>query len=226
MKAKIAPSLMCANFLEIKDVLKKFEVNKVDLIHIDIMDGVFVPNMMLSNEIVKQFRSKTNIPYDYHLMIINPYEKLNWFDIHEGDYLSFHLEAEENIEKCLLKVKKLGAKAGLAIKPSTDFNLLKPYLKNMDFVLLMMVNPGFAGQNMVDGMIEKLFKMKRFLIDNSYPNIEIEVDGNITFANTSILRRYGADIFVCGTGSVFNKCGTFEDNINSIRESIRRGEEE
>ena len=220
MKGMIAPSMMCASIANVKEELMIFEKENIEYLHIDVMDGVFVPNFMLCDGISKQYRQFCHIPFDYHLMIVEPFEKIDWFDIRQGDLMSIHLESCKNIKECLQKIRNKGAKAGLAIKPITEVKNIKPYLSDIDFVLVMCVNPGFAGQKLVSGTIEKIKEVRDLLDENNHPEIFIEVDGNVSFENAKKMRKNGADLFVAGSSSVFKKELSIEENIHELREAI------
>lgn len=223
LNAKISPSMMCANLLDIKKDLEELKKAEVEYLHIDIMDGVFVPNITLSNDIAKNFRKVSDIPFDYHLMIVEPTKKIDWFELKENDMLSFHIEAEGNVEEGLRKIKEKKAKAGLAISPNTPVSSVYPYLDMLDFCVVMCVHPGFAGQKMIPETLEKIKELRNYLDTNGYQHIMIEVDGNVSFENSTKMRNKGADIFVGGTSSVFNQNGIV-DCVKDFRESIKKGE--
>lgn len=219
MEKKISPSLMCCDFFEMGKQLSAFEKEKIEYLHVDVMDGVFVPNYTLGTDFIKQVKKNCSIPVDIHLMIENPEEKLDWFCFGEGDIVSIHYESTNNLNVALKKIKDRGAKAFVAIKPATDFSVLSDVLDLIDGVLVMTVNPGFAGQKLVEGSIEKIRKTRRFLDEKNYQNIEIEVDGNVSFANARLMSDAGANIFVAGTSSVF--CGNLSEGIATLREAIK-----
>jgi len=221
MKSNISPSMMCASIYDIEEMLQAFVRNGIEYLRIDVMDGVFVPNFMLSNSISKQYREKCNIPLDYHLMVVNPLEKINWFDLRKGDLMSIHLESTDKIKECLDLIHSKGAKAGLAIKPQTPASKIIPYIKKIDFVLVMTVNPGFAGQKLVIETLNKIADMRKLLDENNRKDVMIEVDGNVGFENAKIMREKGANIFVAGTSSVFRKDLSIEEGIHKLREAIK-----
>lgn len=221
LKSKISPSLMCADFTNIKEVLSEFEKGGIEFLHLDVMDGEFVPNLMLSDSIVKQFRKLTNIPYDFHLMIKNPESKIDWFDLKENDMMAIHYESTAHIQSVLQKIKAKGVKAGVALNPATPIENLKYLLPDLDFVVIMTVNPGFAGQKLIPQTLQKIKDMRDFLDSNGYPNIMIEVDGNVSFENAKKMRAMGADIFVAGTSSLFKKDLSIAEGIANLREAIK-----
>ena len=221
LKSKISPSLMCADFTNIKEVLSEFKKGGIEFLHLDVMDGEFVPNLMLSDAIVKQFRTITDIPYDFHLMIKNPESKIDWFDLKENDMMAIHYESTAHTQSVLQKIKAKGVKAGIALNPATPIENLKYLLPDLDFVVIMTVNPGFAGQKLIPQTLQKIKDMREFLDSNGYPNIMIEVDGNVSFENAKKMRAMGADIFVAGTSSVFKKDLTIAEGIANLREAIK-----
>lgn len=221
MKKQISPSLMCADFLHLGDELKAYEKYGIEYLHVDIMDGVFVSNYTLGTDFVRKLHAATNIPLDIHLMIDRPDLKLDWFELREGDYVSVHYESCAHIQALLANIRKRGAKAMLAINPGTPIYVVEELLPDLDAVLVMTVNPGFAGQKVVPQAIEKIRKLRNFLDEKGYENIEIECDGNVSFESAKLMSEAGADIFVAGTSSIYSKSGTFEENIKKLREIIK-----
>ena len=204
-RGKITASMMCANLDRIFYYLTEFKESNIEFLHIDVMDGEFVPNLALGTDYVKSLRRITDIPFDYHFLVNNPLEKMSWYEIREGDQVSFHYEGNNKIQECLNYLKRLGAKKFIAINPGTDFKCLDPYLDQIDGILVMMVEPGFAGQKMVPSTMEKVDNLAQYLEKNNKKNIEIEVDGNITIENAAKLYKKGATIFVAGSSSLFSK---------------------
>lgn len=204
-KGKLSASMMCASLDKIFYYLTEFKESKLEYLHIDIMDGEFVPNLALGTDYVKSLRRITDITFDYHFLVKNPLEKMTWYEIRENDQVAFHYEDNDNIQECLNYLKRLGAKKFIAINPSTDFHNLTPYLDQIDGILVMMVEPGFAGQKMVPSTMTKVAELKKFLKETDKNDIEIEVDGNITIENAEKLYKLGADIFVSGSSSLFAK---------------------
>lgn len=213
--------MMCASLFDLKSTLEEFQMNDIDYLHIDIMDGVFVPNLMLCEGIVKQYREIVKIPFDYHLMIVDPLEKINWFGLQENDLLSFHLEACKDVKQTLDCIHAKKAKAGIAIKPSTPVSQLLPYIQDVDFVVIMTVNPGFAGQKLLLETLDKISEARELFDKNGRKDVMIEVDGNVSFVNAKIMREKGADLFVAGTSSVFKKGLSIKEGIEKLREAIR-----
>ncbi len=220
-KGKVAPSMMCADFTRLRETLDIFEKNKVEYLHIDVMDGHFVPNFTLSDCIMRQVRSLTDIPFDYHFMVENPQDKLDWFDIRSGDMVSVHFESTPHIQRCISKIREKGALAGVALNPATPLCSIEYLLPDIDFVLIMTVNPGFAGQKIVPQTLQKIKDARSFLNDRGYGDVQIETDGSVSFEIGKIMRENGADIFVAGTSSIFSKNGTLNDNLIKLRECIK-----
>lgn len=218
MNKKISPSIMCAPFFELSKCIEEFENNGIELIHIDIMDGDFVPNYTLGTDFIKALKSKTKIPLDIHLMINNPESKLDWFDFGEDDYVSVHYESSPHLHRAVSAIKAKGAKAMVAINPATPINVLESILDDIDGVLVMTVNPGFAGQKLVASTLKKIKALREYLDECGYEHIEIEVDGNVSFENAKLMSEAGANIFVAGTSSVFSKNASVSENIVKLRE--------
>lgn len=220
MNKKISPSIMCVDFFKLDETIKEFEENKIDLIHVDIMDGSFVPNFTLGTDFVKKLKARTSIPLDIHLMIDNPESKLDWFEFGEDDYVSVHYESTKHLHKAINTIKSRGAKAMVAINPATPLCVLDAVLDDIDAVLIMTVNPGFAGQKLVGSTLSKIKKLREHLDKNGYQDIEIQVDGNVSFENAKLMSEAGANIFVAGTSSIFAKGNTLKENLKKLKDSI------
>ena len=220
MNKIISVSMMCADIFNLNAELKAFEEKNIGYLHFDIMDGIFVDNLMLSNDFMKQVRCHTRIPFDIHLMIIEPDDKIDWFDIRENDIVTIHLESSKNITLVLQKIKKLNAKVGLAIKPSTEVNEIKDFVQFLDLVLVMTVNPGHAGQKMHEESFERIKSVRKLLNDMGHEDVFIQVDGNVSFENAKIMSQMGANIFVAGTSSVYSKKFRINEAIDQLYKSI------
>lgn len=219
MKNKsISPSLMCCDFFRINEQIKIFESEKIEFLHIDIMDGAFVPNYTLGTDFVKQLKRQTEIPLDLHLMIDEPESKLDYFAFGAGDIVSVHAESTKHLELAIQKIKRRGAKAFAAINPATPVWVLEEIAEEIDGVLVMTVNPGFAGQKLVDSCLKKITKARTFFNEIGKKNAMIEADGNVSFENAVRMSRAGADIFVAGTSSVFG--GDLREGIKKLRQCI------
>ena len=220
MTKKISPSIMCVDWFSLKETVKAFEKSGIDLIHVDIMDGSFVPNFTLGTDFVKALKNATNIPLDIHMMIENPESKLDWFQFGERDYVAVHYESTPHIHRVVGAIKARGAKAMVAINPGTPICMLENLLDDIDGVLIMTVNPGFAGQKLVKATLKKIRDLRDYLDAKDYGHIEIEVDGNVSFENAKLMSEAGANIFVAGTSSIFAKEGNLADNTAKLRAVI------
>ncbi len=221
MSGMISASMMCADLLHLKETIRVFEEEKIEFLHIDVMDGEFVPNFGLGVDYIRGLRELTNIPLDLHLMVLNPEYKLQWIGIRESDIVSIHYESTYQVQRALDWLKPFGCKRFLAINPATPINNLEEVLDYIDGINLLMVNPGFAGQKMVPSTMKKAQKLVKFLTDVGREDITIEVDGNISPENAKTLKMIGANIFVAGSSSVFS--GDFDcinKNINRLRNAI------
>ena len=221
MKSLISPSLMCADFLKLGDELKKLEDAGIEYLHIDIMDGEFVPNYTLGVDFIKKVKTATKIPMDVHMMVKNPENKLDWIPFGEGDYVSVHYEACTHLQRALSMIRARGGKPMLALNPGTPLSVIEEVLPDIDAILVMTVNPGFAGQKLIPSTLNKIKRLRKYLDDNGYGYIEIECDGNVSFENAKKMREAGANIFVAGTSSIYASTGSFEDNIKKLREAIQ-----
>jgi len=207
--------MMCADFLDLEKDIRIFEEQRIEYLHIDIMDGNFVPNFQLGTDYAKKLRGASSIPLDIHLMIDRPEDKLEWFEFGSDDYVSFHYEATNHVNRAIQRIKSRGARAMLALNPATPLCVLEDSISYIDAVLIMTVNPGYAGQSLVTGTLDKIKRLRAM-----YPDIEIEVDGNVSFENAFKMRKAGADIFVAGSSSLF-ACGLkLPDAVAKFRECI------
>ena len=221
-KPIISPSVMCFNFwLEGAKVLSDLEKAKAEYLHADVMDGSFVNNFMLGTDVIKNLRKSTNIPLDIHLMIERPEDKLHWFDIKENELVSIHYESTKHLQKALSNVRELGAHPMVAINAATPISLIEDVIPDVDAVLIMTVNPGFAGQKLVPQTLNKIKKLREYLNKNGCEKVRIEVDGNVSIENAVKMREAGADVFVLGTSSLFKKGESIIDNAEKFREIIK-----
>lgn len=217
MKKIISPSIMCVDFFKLDKYIKIIQNFDIELLHVDIMDGSFVPNFTLGTDFVKALKEYAKIPLDIHLMIDNPENKIDWFEFGEGDYVSIHYESTKHLHKAVTMIKNRGAKAMVAINPATPIYVLENVLDDIDCVLVMTVNPGFAGQKLVKSTLTKIRALREFLDKNGYEDIEIEVDGNVSFENAKLMNEAGANIFVAGTSSFFSKENDIHENISKLK---------
>lgn len=217
---KIAPSVMCVDFINLEKTLRIFEENQIEYIHVDIMDGEFVPNYTLGTDFCKMLKKSTNIPLDIHLMIKNPESKLGWFSFDEKDYVSVHYESTPHIHRALATIKRIGGKPMLALNPGTPLSCMEHLLDDMDALLLMTVDPGFAGQKLIPQMLDKIRDARAFLDERGYQHIKLEVDGNVSFENATKMYEAGADIFVAGSSSIFHKEMDLKTATTKLRSCI------
>lgn len=219
--SKISASMMCSNLVDLSAAIQIFEEEKIEYLHIDVMDGEFVPNFGLGVDYIRSLRELTAIPLDIHLMIQNPEYKLQWIGIQESDIVSIHYESTYQVQRVLDWLKPYGCKRFLAINPATPIYVLEEVLDYIDGINLLMVNPGFAGQKIIPSTLKKAEKLQKFLNDAGRTDINIEVDGNITPEHGMQLRQYGAELFVGGTSSIFrNNVSAYRDNIRNFRKML------
>ena len=220
MTPKLSPSMMCADIGRLTEVLDSFKTEKIEYLHIDIMDGVFVPNYTLGTDYVKQLRRLTNIPLDIHLMIERPEDKVAWFDPQPGDYVSMHYESTPHVHRAISRIKTTCAKPIIALNPATHYMSIEHLLDYIDAVLVMTVNPGYAGQTLIESTLTKISNLRQWLDRSGHSNIEIEVDGNVSFVNAKRMREAGANLFVAGSSSVFTPELTLKDAIARLRDAV------
>lgn len=221
MKKQISPSVMCVDFFNLSETIAEFEKQGIEYIHVDIMDGVYVPNYTLGTDFIKQLKKHTKIPMDIHLMIENPENKLDWFEFGEGDYVAVHYETTKHLHKAVAAIRARGAKPMVAINPAKPISVLECILDDIDAVLVMTVNPGFAGQKLIPSTLNKISQLRKYLDENGYENVEIEVDGNVSFENARLMSDAGANIFVAGTSSIFKAGQSMAENTAKLRNSIK-----
>lgn len=213
---KISASMMCADLANLQKTIEIFEGEKIDYLHIDVMDGEFVPNIGLGVDYIHCLRSLTSIPLDIHLMIQKPEFKFSWIGIQRTDTVSFHMESTFQVQRALDNLHKYGCKCFIAINPATPVSNLEEVLDDVDGINMLTVNPGFAGQKVVPSTLNKAEKLKDFLQAHNRLDLEIEVDGNITCENALLLKDRGANVFVAGTSSIFK--GDVDNYRTRIRE--------
>lgn len=216
---KVAPSLMVTDLSRVGEDIKELDNAGVEQYHIDIMDGHFVPNFTLGPDFVKKVNELTNTPLDLHLMIENPENYIDMFYEAGADMISIHAEATNNLEGTLQKIQKLGMKAGVAINPATPLSVLDYVYPVIDYVLVMTVNPGFAGQKFIPAMYQKITDL-RHIIDSKGMNIDIEVDGNLGSQTIPGCVNSGAEWFVGGTSSVYQKDHSLTENVAAVRQLL------
>lgn len=194
---KISPSILSSDYGNLSSELKRMEACGADMLHIDVMDGHFVPNITLGAPIVKCIRKSSTLPFDVHLMISNPYKYIPDFVNAGSDIITFHAEADSDIEKTIDLILASGKKAGLSVKPKTPVEAVYPYLDKLSMVLVMTVEPGFGGQSFMEDMMPKVSAV-RSEIDRRGLDVDIQVDGGINKDTISIAAKAGANVFVSG----------------------------
>lgn len=200
MNVKIAPSILSADFASLGRELKLLEKGGADILHLDVMDGHFVPNLTFGYPLIKSVRNNTNLPLDVHLMVSNPVDYLDQLKEIGIEYLSFHAETVYHPHRFISEIKESGIKAGVAVNPGSSLHLIEPLLGFVDYVLLMSVNPGFGGQSFITQTYEKLIQLQQMLKGCTNKNvIEIEVDGGISDKNSKKLVSLGVNILVAGS---------------------------
>ncbi|KZL88357.1 ribulose-phosphate 3-epimerase [Clostridium magnum] len=211
---KIAPSILSADFSKLGEDIKSLEKNGADLVHIDVMDGMFVPNISFGIPIIKSIRNLTKLPFDVHLMIEEPSRYIEDFVKAGADIITVHYEADRHIDRTINYIKSFGIKAAVALNPATPVESIKYLIPNLDMVLIMTVNPGFGGQKYIHYCSEKIKELK--VLGNKFnKELMIEVDGGIGKDNIKEVAEYGANVFVAGS-AVF-KDGMIAQNIKELR---------
>lgn len=218
---QIAASLMCADPLNMERDIRELERTGVDFWHMDIMDGVYVPNLALNFEVIKAVRSLSSVPVDAHLMVERPEDYVDRCAQAGVNYLSFHLEQVRFPYRLTQRIKDLGMKAGVAINPATGLDSLGFVIDSLDYVLIMTVEPGFAGQTFISATLRKIASVKEMVRARGL-NIPIQVDGNINVETAAAALNAGAEILVAGTSSVFRSSGTLGGNLQAFREAVRQ----
>lgn len=205
LKNGISASMMCVDFADTKKDLEALSNAGVEYLHFDIMDGTFVPNYALGPCMINSLRHATNIPFDIHLMVEHPEHKIEYFNLREGDAVSVHVESTANLQRVLASLRKKNIITGVVLNPATPIVSLEYILDTIDFVLVMTVNPGYAGQSLVEATIKKITDIRNYLDQHGKSEVSIQVDGNISFENAVRMKKAGANNFVAGTAGLFRK---------------------
>ena len=215
-KIQISPSILSADFSQLGSEIKKLEEGGADLIHVDVMDGHFVPNLTIGPPVIKNLRKYTKLPFDVHLMISPVHDYIQNYAEAGADIITIHPEATNNLKNSINLIKKLGKKVGVSLNPKTEITTLISEIKNIDLILVMSVNPGFGGQKFMPEVLDKIKKLKNMKDENGY-NYNIEVDGGINFSNSRIILEAGADILVSGTTIFKENNGDIRSNIEKLK---------
>lgn len=215
-KPMISASIMCADILNFKQALDDIKDAGIEYIHCDIMDNHFVPNLMLPTELLNKLRRYSPLCFDYHIMAENPQSVIEKLEMNSGDIISVHYESTVHLQSAVTAIKQKGARASVALNPSTPIEVLSQILPQLDMVLVMSVNPGFSGQKIVPGAFEKIRAMREYLDERGYCDVIIQVDGNCSFENVPKMYESGADMFVVGTSSVFGKDLTVKEGTKKL----------
>ena len=213
---KISPSILSADFSKLGSEIQNLEKAKADLIHIDVMDGHFVPNITIGPEVINKLRKYTSLPFDVHLMISPVHNFIKNFADAGADIITIHPEATNDLENSIKKIKSYNKKVGISLNPETPLDKLNNVLDKIDLVLIMSVNPGFGGQKFIENTLNKIKKL-RLKIDQLKLKVEIEVDGGINFENSKSIIKAGADILVSGTTIFKSNGGNIKKNIEILK---------
>jgi ribulose-phosphate 3-epimerase len=213
---KISPSILSCNFGKLGEEIESLEKAGADLIHIDVMDGHFVPNITIGPEVIKKIRPLTKVPFDVHLMISPVDNFIEDFANAGSDIITIHPEATKDLKKSIELIKKFDKKVGISLNPNSEISLVEPYLNDIDLILVMSVNPGFAGQKFKPEVLKKLEKIKKIIVSKNL-KIDLEIDGGIGFQNSIDAKNAGANILVSGS-TIFNENnGDLKKNIGLLR---------
>jgi ribulose-phosphate 3-epimerase len=214
---KIAPSVLSADFSRLDQEVRAVEKGGADVIHVDVMDGHFVPNITIGPLVVRGLKKLTSLPLDVHLMIEKPQRYIEAFAQAGSNWITVHAEVCPQLKRIIKRIHQLNVRPGIVLKPATPLKTLYPVLDDLDLVLIMSVNPGFGGQSFIPSTLKKIERLRK-IIDQNHSPLEIEVDGGVNIENIREISRAGADIFVLGTG-IF-KTKDYEETIKKLRKEI------
>ena len=213
---KISPSILSADFSKLGSEILNLEKAGADLIHVDVMDGHFVPNITIGPKVIKDLKKHTSLPFDVHLMISPVHKYIKNFAEAGADIITIHPEATKNLIESINEIKKFGKKVGISLNPKTKIDKVLPVINLIDLVLVMSVNPGFGGQKFIKDTLEKV-KLLRKEIDQKKLAVEIEIDGGINFDNANMAKKAGVDILVSGTTIFKSNEGNIKKNIEHLK---------
>ena len=215
-KIQISPSILSADFSQLGNEIKRLEVGGADMIHVDVMDGHFVPNLTIGPPVIKALKKQSSIIFDVHLMISPVHKHIEAYSDAGADIITIHPEATKDLETSILKIKELNKKAGVSLNPGTKIDVILNNLEMIDLVLIMSVNPGFGGQKFMPEVLDKVKKLKKIQKDKNL-NFDIEIDGGINFENSKIAIKAGANILVSGTTIFKSNNGDIKKNIDLLK---------
>jgi ribulose-phosphate 3-epimerase len=215
-KIQISPSILSADFSQLGNEIKRLEEGGADMIHVDVMDGHFVPNLTIGPPVIKALRKQCSIKFDVHLMISPVHKYIEAYSDAGADIITIHPEATGTLEESISKIKSLNKKVGVSLNPESKLDLITNYLEKIDLVLIMSVNPGFGGQKFMPEVLEKIRKLKKIQSEN-HLNFDIEIDGGINFDNCQLAIEAGANILVSGTTVFKSNNGDIKKNINLLK---------
>ena len=215
-KIQISPSILSADFSQLGNEIKRLEEGGADLIHVDVMDGHFVPNLTIGPPVIKALRKNCSLKFDVHLMISPVHKYIEAYADAGADIITIHPEATENLKESILKIKDLNKKVGVSLNPESKIDLIQDLLSEIDLVLIMSVNPGFGGQKFMPEVLEKIKKLKKIQNEENV-DFDIEIDGGINFDNCQLAINAGANILVSGTTIFKSNNGDIEKNINLLK---------
>ena len=222
MNAKIAASILSADFARLGEQVQEATAAGADWIHVDVMDGHFVPNLTIGPLVLKALRPVTDLPLDVHLMIEQPERLIPAFAKAGADYITVHVETCPHLSRTIQQIKELGVKAGVTLNPGTPLTMLEEVLTEVDMVLIMSVNPGFGGQSYIPASSDKIARLRRMLDSRGLTEVEVEVDGGIKAFNAAQVVAAGASVLVLGSG-IFNREASIAANIATLRSQISAG---
>ncbi len=215
-KIQISPSILSADFSQLGNEIKRLEEGGADMIHVDVMDGHFVPNLTIGPPVIKALRKQCSIKFDVHLMISPVHKYIEAYADAGADIITIHPEATDNLEDSILKIRSLNKKVGVSLNPGSKLDLITNYLEKIDLILIMSVNPGFGGQKFMPEVLDKVKQLKNIKSKKKL-NFDIEVDGGINFDNCQLVIEAGANILVSGTTVFKSNNGDIKKNINLLK---------
>ena len=217
-KIKISPSILSADFSQLGNEIKRLEDGGADMIHVDVMDGHFVPNLTIGPPVIKALRNYTKLPFDVHLMIAPVHKYIKNYAEAGADIITIHPEATDNLKKSINHIKELGKKVGVSLNPNTKIDIIKEFFAEINLILIMSVHPGFGGQKFIPDVLVKIKELKKIKDQQNF-NFDIEVDGGINFDNSKLAIEAGANILVSGTTIFKNNNGNIKKNIDTLKAS-------